>query len=70
MAFRMTGRVLGALARERNDVQPALRKVWKAHEHTDGLVRELTCCDILYLVPLVVYEINGCSCDQDESDNR
>lgn len=39
MAFRMTGRVLGALARERNDVQPALRKVWKAHEHTDGLVR-------------------------------
>lgn len=39
MAFRMTGCVLGALARERNDVQPALRKVWKAHEHTDGLVR-------------------------------
>lgn len=39
MAFRMTGRVLGALARERNDVQPALRKVWKAHEHIDGLVR-------------------------------
>eukprot|EP00904_Undaria_pinnatifida_P003361 jgi/Undpi1/13025/HiC_scaffold_8.g02688.m1 len=34
----MTGRVLGALARERNDVQPALRKVWKAHEHTNGLV--------------------------------
>lgn len=39
MAFRMTGRALGALARERNDVQPALRKVWKAHEHVDGLVR-------------------------------
>lgn len=39
MAFRMTGRVLGALAKERNDVQPALRKVWKAHEHIDGLVR-------------------------------
>ena len=44
MAFRMTGRVLGALARERNDVQPALRKVWKAHEHTDGLVRNLSGC--------------------------
>lgn len=40
MAFRMTGRVLGAVARERNDVQPALRKVWKAHEPVDGLVRE------------------------------
>lgn len=39
MAFRMTGRVLGAFAKERNDVQPALRKVWKAHEHTNGLVR-------------------------------
>lgn len=39
MAFRMTGRVLGAVARERNDVQPALRKVWKAHEPVDGLVR-------------------------------
>ena len=38
MAFRMTGRALGALARERNDVQPALRKVWKAHAHVDGLV--------------------------------
>ncbi|CAM9262254.1 unnamed protein product [Ectocarpus sp. 6 AP-2014] len=38
MAFRMTGRVLGAVARERNDVQPALRKVWKAHEPVDGLV--------------------------------
>lgn len=38
MAFRMTGRVLGALQKERNDVQPALRKVWKAYEHTDGLV--------------------------------
>lgn len=41
MAFRMTGRALGALVKERNDVQPALRKVWKAHEHTDGLVRRL-----------------------------
>lgn len=38
MAFRMTGRALGALMKERNDVQPALRKVWKAHEHTNGLV--------------------------------
>ncbi|CAM9965071.1 unnamed protein product [Ascophyllum nodosum] len=38
MAFRMTGRVLGALQKERNDIQPALRKVWKTYEHTDGLV--------------------------------
>lgn len=45
MAFRMTGRALGALARERNDVQPALRKVWKAHEHVDGLVSNLTTHD-------------------------
>lgn len=42
MAFRMTGRALGALARERNDVQPALKKVWKAHEHVDGLVSSNT----------------------------
>lgn len=40
MAFRFTGRVLGALQKERNDVQPALRKIWKAYEHTDGLVRD------------------------------
>ena len=41
MAFRMTGRVLGALQKERNDIQPALRKVWKTYEHTDGLVRDV-----------------------------
>lgn len=38
MAFRVTGRVLGALQRERNDVQLALKKTWKAYQHTDGLV--------------------------------
>lgn len=40
MAFRLTGRVMGALQRDRNDVQLALKKTWKAYQHTDGLVSE------------------------------
>lgn len=38
MAFRVTRHVMGALQKERNDVQLALKKTWKAHQHTDGLV--------------------------------
>lgn len=52
MAFRVTGRVMAGLQRERNDVQIALRKTWKAYEHTDGLVSTELARSIHQLVAL------------------